>query len=218
MTSLAFAELILAAATARDRFTGMAALENHPAELTCSDCHDSIPMGSGHYEIDFDIRQMGGRSIEVEQSATTSLLCPRCSLRYDLTRLNVPTTDGWYSYEPLEDGYADCCSICERMIAVGEQFQAALILPVEIESEQDGPTVAIALCGECASQRALHLARPPNADAPPYCFQCGKYTGYTGGIFDRPELYVAHPTAWRDAAPSEVVRLCDACVLEDSQH
>lgn len=187
-------------------------------EETCSHCELPIACGAGHYTIDYDVRRIVGAKVVVEQARTLAIICAKCSLEFDLTRLDVPTPDGWYSYEPLGDGYADCCSLCERMFEDDEQFQGLLIAPTELKSEEEGPTVAISVCRQCSAQRALHLAVPPLNAAPPYCYQCGAYTGYKGGIFDRPELYVAHPSAWRDAPAAKTVRLCHACVIGDCEY
>jgi hypothetical protein len=196
----------------------MTTAARHFDEETCSDCGATIRCGSGRYNVDFDHRRVRGDRIEIDHAATVVILCPRCSLRYDLTRLDVPTADGWYSHEPLSDSPTDQCVACQHTFAEGESFQAAQLAAMDMPSEADGPLVTVSLCETCARQRSLPDAVPPSNDAPPYCYQCGAYTGYTGGIFDCPVLYVAHPTAWRDAAPAKKVRLCHACVTGDCEH
>lgn len=186
------------------------------SDESCSNCNRPVPEGAGHYRIDFDIRRIGGDTVEIEHARTMLILCAKCSLQFDLTRLDIPTHDGWYSHEPLceDQGGIDACAVCRQRFADGERFEAAQLAAVGLPSEEDGPLVTVSLCEGCAPKRALSHAFPPGNEWPPYCYQCGKYTGYTGGMPDERRWYLAHPHAWRGSPLSETVRVCNGCFCE----
>jgi hypothetical protein len=186
-------------------------------KFECSHCQKPIESETPHYQIYFNVRRLHTSWIEVEYAESIHVICAKCSLGFDLTKLDVPTADGWYCFEPLGDMLTAVsqCALCRNKFLEGEQFQAALILPVNFEGEQEGPTVTISLCPSCATKRALRHASPPSNEFPPYCFQCGRYTGYTGGIEDKRRFYVAHPTVNEPDRTRETVRVCQACFFQE---
>jgi hypothetical protein len=188
-------------------------------DFSCSNCEQPIPVGKGHYQIDFDVRRMNGDQIEVLHAELIASLCMRCSLEYDLTQLDVPTDDYYYPHEPL-GGSQSCvseCGLCRRAFTNGEQFEAALIVPFDTPSERDGPTVTISLCQECGAKRALRFAEPPSSKpGSPFCYVCGKQVGFKSFFaLSDPADYTPlhHRTIELDAEGK--VRLCQGCFLAD---
>lgn len=195
-----------------------ALLKQQCHDLICSSCENPIPQTAHHFEIDFDIRRIQDGTIEVLRSEKVTAFCVKCSLEMDLKRLDAPNKEGWYVDEPL--GYALTeewqCSHCQKTLPNGGKFQAASIRPVGLRSN-DTPTITISLCPYCAGKRILRHAFPPSNACPPYCYQCGTYTGYTGGYSDHRKFYVAHPSVKPYTLPDDRVRVCGECIFEEPE-
>lgn len=193
-----------------------ALLKKQCQDLCCSDCKEPIAANAGHYVIEFhDCRIHGGKR-EVEQTESIATVCAKCSLSYDLTRLNPPNKEGYYSHEPLGFALTDKhhCSLCQNALPKDGKFQEASIRPVGI-SKSDEATITISLCPTCSEKRLLRYAEPPSNACPPCCYQCGTYTGYTGGYSDQRKFYVAHPSVKPYALPGGRVRVCEECFIEE---
>lgn len=217
MTTDAIREKSLAVRKVSAKFACMAPLPLAAANVVCAHCELPITIGAAHYQINWELRRLIGVTIHREQSQTTLRLCARCSLGFDLTRLDIPSKDGWYSFEPL--GYVltddNVCGLCQKEFVDGERFEATLIRPLGFAEESDEPKVVVVLCQCCTTQRALRYAEPPSNAVPPYCYQCGTYTGYNGGMSDQRKFYVAHPSITGHRLFSERVRVCPACFFKE---
>ncbi len=195
----------------------MTALLKHSChDLCCSDCKEPIAANAGHYAIEFHDCRIHGDKRQVEQTESIATVCAKCSLGYDLTRLNPPNKEGYFAHEPLGLALIDerQCSLCQNELSHGDKFQAASIRPVGI-SKSDEATITISLCLVCSEKRLLRYAEPPSNACPPYCYQCGAYTGYTGGYSDQRKLYVRHPSVPAYSLPKDKIRVCEHCFFEE---
>jgi hypothetical protein len=184
----------------------------------CSHCEAPVAPGALHYRIDYDIRRLQGSRIAIEHADTIATLCARCALQFDLTRLSVPNTEGWYCSEPLGHEPTDgcTCALCRRPFHEGELYESALIWSVKFARAKEEALLTISLCSSCAAGKVFRAAEPPSNAIPPYCYQCGRYTGYTGGMEGERKDYVAHQSVKDRNARTQKARICQACFFQGS--